>query len=252
MSNTVKPHPRNIHGDFYVEDGCCTACDVPFYYAPNLFKYDETEMHCFVAKQPTDDDEMYQMIKATRASEVECIRYKGNEPRILRRLTEAGISSACDQQHLVRGVTSLLRNHVTFADSLASSELEIIAVFKEYILSQNAVYDRYKTTSIKTDQKGATFSFCWYKNDYYQIWGNKIESSGDLSIYHSPTVEPASRSISVMIDEWLKSDNRFTNIKWFSHKAREKSLVGKQRRSDKNIERIIKPRKTAFFRRSRQ
>ena len=32
-----KPHPANVPGDFYVEDGCCTMCLVPFTEAPELF-----------------------------------------------------------------------------------------------------------------------------------------------------------------------------------------------------------------------
>jgi hypothetical protein len=76
MSDKNKPHPRNAPGDFYVEDGCCTTCDVPFYYAPDLFKYDNTETHCFVSKQPANEAENYQIIKALWASELECIRYR--------------------------------------------------------------------------------------------------------------------------------------------------------------------------------
>jgi hypothetical protein len=29
-----QPHPANVPGDFYVEDGCCTMCEVPFAEAP--------------------------------------------------------------------------------------------------------------------------------------------------------------------------------------------------------------------------
>lgn len=49
MNGQRKPYPKNVEGDFYVEDGCCTACDVPNYYAPELFEYDD-ELHCFVAR----------------------------------------------------------------------------------------------------------------------------------------------------------------------------------------------------------
>ena len=71
MSNKHKPYPKNVEGDFYVEDGCCTGCMVPEYYASNLMNYDETDFHCFVAKQPTNENETYQLIKAVWASEVE-------------------------------------------------------------------------------------------------------------------------------------------------------------------------------------
>jgi hypothetical protein len=32
-----KPHAANVAGAFYVEDGCCTMCEVPFAEAPELF-----------------------------------------------------------------------------------------------------------------------------------------------------------------------------------------------------------------------
>ena len=28
------PNPANVPGDFYVQDGCCTMCEVPFAEAP--------------------------------------------------------------------------------------------------------------------------------------------------------------------------------------------------------------------------
>ncbi|MEI6526811.1 MAG: hypothetical protein WCP62_12340, partial [Planctomycetota bacterium] len=40
--NTMAEHPLNADGDFYVEHGCCTSCDVPMQSAPSLFEYDET------------------------------------------------------------------------------------------------------------------------------------------------------------------------------------------------------------------
>lgn len=229
MSVKHEPHPQNVSGDFYVENGCCTACDVPFYYAPDLFKYDETELHCFVAKQPDNNEEIYQIIKATSFSEVQCIRYAGKNPEILRRLAEAGVSDVCDERQLVRGIRPLLRNHVTFSNSLIQAEYEIASSFREYILSQNATYDRFRATPIKSVQQDATFSFCWYENNYHNVWCNRVELSGDWHVFHSPTDGVAStHSISLMIDEWLKSSGRFTNIKWFTDKSWEKSLNGWQ------------------------
>ena len=224
MSEKSKSYPRNAPGDFYVEDSCCTACDVPFYYAPDLFKYDETELHCFVAKQPTDDQEIYQMIMAVWAAELQCIRYQGDNPQILRRLAEASVPEVCDQQQFVRGIAPLLRNHVTFTDSRSQSEEEIATLLKDYILSRNSVYDRYRATPIKTAQEGATFSFYWYENNYHEVWCNELSQAGDWHVFHSPTAgEPASYGISQTIDEWLRSDQRFTNLKWFSNQAWKKS-----------------------------
>src|SRR5215203_5773247 len=107
MSDKPKPYPKNIEGDFYVEDGCCTACMVPEEYAPDLMGFDESNFHCFIAKQPTNENEVYQAIKMAWASELECIRYSGKNPQILRRLAEAGVPDCCDHKYLIQEIKPL-------------------------------------------------------------------------------------------------------------------------------------------------
>jgi 4Fe-4S single cluster domain of Ferredoxin I len=50
-------HPKNATGQFYVVNGCCTACGVPTAIAPELFDFDATD-HCYVKRQPNSDAEM--------------------------------------------------------------------------------------------------------------------------------------------------------------------------------------------------
>ena len=154
MSHKPKSHPKNVEGDFYVEDGCCTGCMVPEYYAPNLVAFDESDFHCFIARQPHDDSELYQAIKVTWASEVECIRYSGKDPQILRRLAEAGVADCCDQKHLIQDIEPLLRNHVTFENSGIKSELVLAEQFKEYVSSRSTEHLRYKVSKISHDKLG--------------------------------------------------------------------------------------------------
>jgi hypothetical protein len=92
----LKPHHAlNAPGDFYVEDGCCTSCEVPFQEAPGHFKTDSTG-HCYVCKQPSNPDEVNGMIRAVWVSEVSCIRYAGNSPEILKKLSKLGEGAQCD------------------------------------------------------------------------------------------------------------------------------------------------------------
>ena len=215
MSQKPKPYPKNVAGDFYVEDGCCITCMVPEAYAPNLMGFDEENTHCFVAKQPTDENEVYQILKAAWAAEVGCIRYGGKNPQILKRLAEAGVSEACDEQQLVHKIKPLLRNHVTFEYSQIQTESELANELKDYILSKNAEYDRYKVSRTKTDKLGTTFSFSWYENNYHSIWFSRTESANVWHIFHSLENEVlGSKSISLLIDEWLKSVDKFSAVKW--------------------------------------
>src|SRR6266702_5642186 len=50
-----KPYCKNVDGGFYVEDGCCTLCSVPWIVAPGFFTLDNEGRHCFVSKQPSQE-----------------------------------------------------------------------------------------------------------------------------------------------------------------------------------------------------
>jgi 4Fe-4S single cluster domain of Ferredoxin I len=90
-----KAHPLNVPGDFYVEDGCCVSCEMPFQAAPGHFQYDDRG-HCFVCKQPSNDAELASMINAIDMSDVDCIRYAGSDPVTLRRIATLGQASVSD------------------------------------------------------------------------------------------------------------------------------------------------------------
>jgi hypothetical protein len=93
-----QPHPANAPGDFYVLDGCCTMCEVPFYEAPGLFGVasDGGSSHCFVQRQPVSESELDQMLQAIRCAELQCIRYRGTDANLQNKLIELGEGSVCD------------------------------------------------------------------------------------------------------------------------------------------------------------
>jgi hypothetical protein len=95
-----KPHAANVPGDFYVEDGCCTMCEVPFAEAPELFGTCQDPKgypHCFVKRQPETPHEIIRMLSAVRCAELMCIRYRGTDRRIQLQLLEADSGSVCDK-----------------------------------------------------------------------------------------------------------------------------------------------------------
>src|SRR5438045_3453432 len=89
MSDARPIHPKNTAGPFYVLNGCCTACGVPTSLAPELFDFDSAD-HCYVKQQPCSDTEMEKALRVLRAQELDCVRYRGKDQAILRRLAEAG------------------------------------------------------------------------------------------------------------------------------------------------------------------
>lgn len=92
------PHSANVPGDFYVEDGCCTSCNMPFTEAPDLFGSADGQLdgHCYVRKQPSTEAEVHRMIQAFAVQEIGCIRYKGRNRVIKIRLIGAGEGDQCD------------------------------------------------------------------------------------------------------------------------------------------------------------
>jgi len=95
----LPPHPANVPGDFYVEDGCCTLCDVPFSEAPELFAYwpnADMPQHCFVKRQPQSAAELDRMVMVIQCAELQCIHYRGHDRTIQMRLLQIGEGLACD------------------------------------------------------------------------------------------------------------------------------------------------------------
>lgn len=98
MSERI-PHPANVPGDFYVEDGCCTMCEVPFAEAAALFGTAQDPKgypHCYVKRQPESPTELAQMVSAIRCAELQCIRYRGTDRLIQLRLVEIREGAVCD------------------------------------------------------------------------------------------------------------------------------------------------------------
>ena len=219
MIEAFRPHPENVPGPFYVINGCCTACDVPFVEAPGLFAYDQTN-HCFVARQPKTKEQVTGMLGAAWAAEFKCIRYRGNDADVLRRFGELGEPDLCDIAP-PDGIKPLVRNCVTFdaATSLAESISpgELANAFQEYLRSPNRDSSSYKFTPIAYNGETASFSYSWFEDSFYSIEFRKINlPECRWFVRHSSIEKIGSRSVSNQLDRWLRSDSRLCGIRWYT------------------------------------
>lgn len=212
MSDERKPHPKNAPGPFYIVDGCCVTCMAPHVQAPTLMGFDEVEGHCFVKQQPQTDDEIYRAIRAVAYSEFQCLRYGGNNADILRRLVEIGEAEACDVSLLATS-TPILRNHVTFAAPFADDPWEVGLALRHFILSQNSEDE---VTPAERAGNVVTFAWSWYEDHYHTLNVGRGENRDRFLVHHSPVWEPGSVSLSLEIDDWLRSDSRFSDVRWFT------------------------------------
>lgn len=92
------PHPANVPGAFYVEDGCCISCGVWEDVAPDLLAWleDDDVPQCYVQRQPETDDEFVRMMQAMHFGEVDCIRVRTCRPDWIERLHREGLGDQID------------------------------------------------------------------------------------------------------------------------------------------------------------
>jgi len=89
-------YPLNAKGEFYVEDGICLCCMIPEIEAAELMGFDHQAMHCYLKQQPMTPEELEHAIAAVATSDIQGLRYAGNNEYVLGRLVELGVSDCCD------------------------------------------------------------------------------------------------------------------------------------------------------------
>jgi ferredoxin len=164
MIDERKPHALNVAGPFYVEDGCCTACGVPEAIAPELFAYDSST-HCYVKRQPESVSELEAALRVVRTQELGCVRFRGNDEVVLRRLAEAGESAACD--YPLEGVDPVVRNVVSFvaADGPARPK----SYFEDFATYLRVQYPHASFQTRAGWLSRESFELSWFEDQFHQV-----------------------------------------------------------------------------------
>ncbi len=82
-------HPKNAPGPFYVVKGECLHCCLAPHEAPELMASPvDTNEDCYFKRQPETPEEVEHAINAVMITEMDCIRYGGDDPAIIQRLGE--------------------------------------------------------------------------------------------------------------------------------------------------------------------
>ncbi len=220
MTEPTRSHPKNVDGPFYVEYGCCTACDLPRQEAPNLFAYDGDD-HCYICRQPGNLAETTDMIGIAWAAELRCIRYRGNDADVLRRFAELDLRELCDiepPQH----IKPIVRNHVEFewvGSVLNYTSEHLAGEFVEYLQSENKDRLRYKTRHIRATVESVSLEFSWYADRYHTVEFADASSDMDKWHIHFPiTNDSETRGVGNVLASWLsQSSDRFRNVRWYTH-----------------------------------
>jgi hypothetical protein len=102
MSEAANPdaHPLNAPGDFYVINFTCIACQAPEQEAPDLMSHqagpNAWDYHCYFKRQPQTPEEIERSIMAVAVACCRTVRYGGDDPRIIERLSALRSLDACD------------------------------------------------------------------------------------------------------------------------------------------------------------
>jgi hypothetical protein len=218
MGKAPEPHPNNVPGPFYVEYGCCTACDIPKSEAPEHFEYDG-ENQCYVSRQPQTPNELTTLIRVAWYAELQCIRYRGNDASVLRRFAELDLRDVCDNEPPAHW-RPIIRNHVQFTvlNPLSISSHQLLRKFVVFLNTRNSEYLTYKTKRIKKSKESASLEFSWFKNDFHPvIFSSNSDLRNEFHIEYPLTGKLGNRGVGNLIFEWLQSEpERFTNTRWYA------------------------------------
>jgi hypothetical protein len=237
MDETNRPHPKNVPGPFYVVDGCCTACGVPLSEAPGLFTFDEAH-HCYVERQPRTKEEFDRAFHAVWAAELGCIRYRGDDPEVLRRFAELGEPHLCDVPPPPQ-IRPVVRDLVTFdtdsPDAAGLSAIDLAHAFRGYLLRLDSgregldVRYRYRLKPVVGDSAAASLTFSWFEEEQHTVEILVVSApTHRWLIRHFSAGRAGARGVSNLLDDWLKGAGYFCRIRWYAAEEWAASGAGRE------------------------
>jgi hypothetical protein len=212
-------HPSSVPGPFYVEDGCCISCGVPHEIAPDLFGWTGADSHCFVRRQPAGPEEADAMVRALWSSEVSCIRYRGEDPAMIRRLAENGSADQCD---VAAERTRLrLRNHVVFRSRLGEADrpADLADRFQESLREDGHPYP-YQFRP-RRRWRPAKVIFSWdsgilRRGHFHSVTFAKASDSDGRFEAKLGFWSIAAQGLGLIVHDWLVGSEGAEDVRWFS------------------------------------
>lgn len=184
-----------------------------------MFAYDD-DNHCFVCRQPGSDAEYTAMIGTAWMAELQCIRYRGTDNDVLRRLAELDLRELCDYSP-PGDIAPIIRNHVQFTDQGVPpirSPQQLAQHFEDYLTLLNTKWNRFVTKPIQITEQSAFLEFAWYDNKFHMVMFHTImDSATDWHIECAVTNELGDRGVGNIVSGWFTHHvSRFGSIKWFT------------------------------------
>jgi hypothetical protein len=187
--------------------------------APGHFAYDADD-HCYVCRQPQTAAETTDMIGTAWMAELQCIRYRGNDPDVLRRFAEIDLRNICDvepPQH----IAPIIRNHVKLtiaSPSTVATPQQLADKFIEHLSSQNNEWRQFKTAQGQTSANSTSLEFSWYDDHFHPIvFAAVLGATCDWHIHYPLKNDLGDHGVGNVVSYWLsRHPESFTKIRWYT------------------------------------
>jgi hypothetical protein len=104
--------------------------------APDLIGFEGQS--CYVKKQPASPEELFRMLQAMSVNEVEGLRYRGDDPELMRRIAEAGMAGCCDRPcGKLAATAARTRARVAFDGPMADRLKRVVDALYESVARTN-------------------------------------------------------------------------------------------------------------------
>lgn len=212
----ARAHPENAQGPFYVEDGCCLACGVPENVAPDIFGWASDGGHCVVKRQPLERGEIDRTLVALCSAEVDCIRYRGDDPALARRIAEAGHALSCDA--VPAGAGTRLRTRVAFTARPGDDPRALAARLRASLTESGGPWTKVKPARLWSRD---LVVYAWDRGIMWRAYYNKVRfAAGDApgrfraSLRHG--FPGAGVALALAIHDWLTAVEGVADARWYS------------------------------------
>ena len=180
----------------------------------------DAEGHCFFMRQPLTDNETNAAIRGVWASCCGAVRYGGEDPKILIRLAELGMSSQCDHEPPIECAT-VLRNCTRFeylAPKGPFSRRRILRQVADLIAGSVGKYPGSERFSFRCGWKVVSFRIRWGnigRDSGYSVQFTVKYQSNDRWLVRISGNEIAHTSFAIQLDKALQKISAFRSIRWF-------------------------------------
>jgi hypothetical protein len=185
--------------------------------APDIFDWAEDGSHCVVKRQPTGPADLDRTMIAICRAEVDCIRYRGEDPLIARRIAESGNPSNCDVPPA--DASPRLRSRVRFAtDRPDDTPAALAARLRAWLIGGRNPYTRVKPRRLWSP---STVTFSWdhgllWRPHFHTVRFEAVTGLRGFGAILESGWRPASVGLGFTLDEWLRDAEGVRDMRWYA------------------------------------